>query len=165
MIKSLAKFSAALAIVVSMTGCAAGAIEESSQEEQDIAAAQSALSVTAAKTGLLVQAFASPTGTQIDITTLSSFELDHDVLHAGPDQFRAVAIYAVSSTGATRLLAVFGGKAIGPGGGCIHFNGLPLNVGDVIRVGAVVSLPGTKGATVAASEPVTVLEGNSQFTN
>lgn len=163
MIKSLAKFSAALAIVVSMTGCAVGAIDGSSQEEQDIAAAQNALSASAAKTGLLVQAFASPTGTQIDITTLNSFELEHETLHRGPDQFRAVAIYAVSATGGTRVLGVFAGKAIGPGGGCIHFTGLPFVAGDLLRVGAVVSLPGTKGATVAASEPITVLEGNSQF--
>lgn len=169
MIKSLAKFSVALAIVVGSAGCAVDASEEPTSEPDLVGQSHAALSSKSTPKGA-VQLYARATldpalGTvMVDVATTPLVPVGTPPSNDPhtDDAFRVVMVYIDRANGARDVLRVLAGNQIGPGGGCIHFN-VVANVGDRLYVGGVVELEGSKGAKVGIAPTVTVvLPGNWQ---
>ncbi len=169
MIKSLAKFSIALAMVVGVSGCAADTSDDTSSEPDLVGQSHAALSSASTPKGavpLYARATLDPVlGTvMVDVATTPLVPVGAPPSNDPhtDDAFKVVMVYIDRADGKRDVLRVLAGKQIGPGGGCIHFN-VVAGVGDRLFLGGVVELEGTKGARVGIAPTVTVvLPGNWQ---
>ncbi len=157
MINTLAKFSIACVVAISVAGCAVSA-----DDGENIATNESALSKN-----LTYPIFARATyDAQLDkvMVDLATTEIppidvspDHDP-HIATDRFFNVRVRLVGADGTARLISALGGVQIGPGGGCIHFS-VPANVGDTLDIDGVVRI-GALGIRAARTSPITVVVGD-----
>jgi hypothetical protein len=88
-------------------------------------------------------------------------EADEIPLHSS-GEFDVVMIYIVHADGSREVSEVLSRpdlrapRAIGPGGGCIHFL-VPARVGDRLLLGAIVRTAGEKRARIGVAPTVTVV--------
>lgn len=158
MIKSLAKFSIACVVAMSMAGCAA-TVE---QDDETLATNESAL-----HGHFTYEIFARATydanldKVMVDLATTDIPPIDtaptHDP-HIASDRFFNVRVRLIGTDGSARLITVLGGVQIGPGGGCIHFN-VPAAVGDTLQIDSIVRIGGL-GIRAGRTAPVTVTVGD-----
>jgi hypothetical protein len=167
MIRTLAKFSIACVIAISMAGCAVEARETNSPESEEDLIAQSHAALSGASTPVgAVQLYARAThdsnlGTMVDVATtpLAPIGTPPSVDPHNGDQFVTIMVY-VDAPGKKRdVLRVIGRSQIGPGGGCIHFN-IVATPGTVLYIGGVVKLDGQPAASIGIAAPVTVSNGD-----
>ncbi len=170
MVKTLSKFAAVILLAASVS-CAAAPVEEPvASEGGEFASIDDALSASSnpARLAYLEVAATYDDDLHAVMIDLTSNHLPEGIYenvdpHDG-DYFQAVKVYLENPSTGRRVLATlgpsdyYGPKAIGPGGGCIHFRLTNVKPGDRILVGAVVALEGATGSTIAAA-PQLVING------
>lgn len=158
MIKSLAKFSVACVVAISMAGCAATVDED----DETIATSESALHGSFTYTIFARATYdANLDKVMVDLATTDIPPIDtaptHDP-HISTDRFFNVRVREIAPDGSARIMTVLGGLQIGPGGGCIHFS-VPAAVGDTLQIDSIVRVGGL-GIRAGRTAPVTVVVGD-----
>lgn len=150
-------------LLAGATGCAMNAGEES--EPAPLGQSQEAISLASKPKGstqLWVRAtYDAQLGqTMVDVATSSVPPIevapDHDP-HNG-DMFLSVQAFTFRE-GRRVNLATLSGRAVGPGGGCIHFS-VPAAVGEQIYVGGLVRLETEVTPRAGMAAPVSVVVGD-----